>query len=227
VGAATHANLSFRLFPHRTRSAESSIDVLGPPGYAKDVGVSVTRYSPSRNYLWAGAAALGLALLSSWFVLHWIPAAIPLGLFVASAALLFFLACRPKIEIQENFLAIGSRRIPWAAIRKVDRTGWISPLVLNLALDNGRRLLVIYPGDLDSSNSLLRHVRRLSREALIDGVPYHEFWGEDEVDQTEKKPLPSPKYQLLRTEDEDEVERLYQRLKTVGHLDPKNQADEK
>jgi hypothetical protein len=28
-------------------------------------------------------------------------------------------------------------------------------------------------------------------------------------------------------EDEAEVERLYQRLKTVGHLDQKNSADEK
>ena len=32
---------------------------------------------------------------------------------------------------------------------------------------------------------------------------------------------------VLRAEDEAEVERLYQRLKTVGNLDQKNSADEK
>ena len=35
-----------------------------------------------------------------------------------------------------------------------------------------------------------------------------------------------PRYRLLRPEDEAEVERLYQRLKTVGNLDQKNSADE-
>jgi hypothetical protein len=39
--------------------------------------------------------------------------------------------------------------------------------------------------------------------------------------------MPSPRYPLLRPEDEAEVERLYQRLKAVGHLDPKNSPDEK
>jgi hypothetical protein len=31
---------------------------------------------------------------------------------------------------------------------------------------------------------------------------------------------------MVRPEDEAEIERLYQRLKTVGHLDTKNSADE-
>jgi hypothetical protein len=31
---------------------------------------------------------------------------------------------------------------------------------------------------------------------------------------------------LLTPEDEADVERLYQRLRTVGRLDPKNSADE-
>jgi hypothetical protein len=42
----------------------------------------------------------------------------------------------------------------------------------------------------------------------------------------DRRQLPSPRYQLLRPEDEAEVERLFQRLKTVGHLDPKA-SDEK
>jgi hypothetical protein len=43
----------------------------------------------------------------------------------------------------------------------------------------------------------------------------------------ERRQLSSPKYRVLRPEDEIEIERLYQRLKTVGHLDPKNSSDDK
>ncbi|HEY3291456.1 MAG TPA: DUF3093 family protein [Anaerolineae bacterium] len=186
----------------------------------------MTRYSPSRNYLWAAVGALALALVSCWFAVRWLPAAIPAGLFVASSLLLFFLAFRPAIEIHADALLLGSRRIPWSEVQRVDRTGWISPMVLFLTLTEDRRVLLIYPGDLDSSNSLLRHIRRFSREALIDGVPYRQFWG-DEAPAIERRSLPSPKYHLLSPEDESEVERLYQRLKTVGHLDPKNSPDEK
>jgi len=41
----------------------------------------------------------------------------------------------------------------------------------------------------------------------------------------ERRQLASPRYQLLRPDDEAEVERLFQRLKTVGHLD--KSSDEK
>ena len=65
--------------------------------------------------------------------------------------------------------------------------------------------------------------RRTARNALIDGIPYRQFWGEALPSQERR--LASPKYQLLRPEDEAEVERLFQRLKTVGHLD--KTSDEK
>jgi hypothetical protein len=42
----------------------------------------------------------------------------------------------------------------------------------------------------------------------------------------DRRALPSPRYKLLRAEDEAEVERLFHQLKTVGHLEPKN-SDEK
>ena len=90
------------------------------------------------------------------------------------------------------------------------------------------RVLLTYPGDLDSCNSLLRHLRRLSRDALIDGIPYRQYWGEVLApggDRKQQSPL--PRYRILRPEDEAEVERLYQRLKTVGNLDQKNSTDEK
>ena len=43
----------------------------------------------------------------------------------------------------------------------------------------------------------------------------------------DRRQLPPPRYRLLRPDDEAEVEKLYQRLKTVGHLDQKKTTDEK
>jgi hypothetical protein len=186
----------------------------------------MTRYSPSRNYRIAGLVALVFAGFSAWFAWNWPMAWVPAALFLASGALILALAFQPAIEIHESHLGVGKRAVPWSEVRRLDRTGWISPLVVHITLSNDRRFLLIYPGDLDSSNSLLRQLRRMAREALIDGVPYRQFWGEN-VTTAERRPLPSPRYPLLRPEDEAEVERLYQRLKTVGHLDPKNSTDEK
>ena len=70
-------------------------------------------------------------------------------------------------------------------------------------------------------------LRRLSRDALIDGIPYRQYWGEVLTSGVERKQPPAPRYRVLRPEDEAEVERLYQRLKTVGNLDQKNSTDEK
>lgn len=187
----------------------------------------MTRYLPSRHYRYAAVAAIGLAAFSGYFGLNWAPAFIPSALFLLSAAALAFLGFQPAIELHEEHLAVGRRIIPWLEIRRLDRTGWVSPLLVQITLSDDTRCLLIYPGDLDAANSLLRHLRRNSRLALIDGIPYRQFWGEPVVPEPERTQRPSPRYQLLRPEDEAEVERLYQRLKTVGHIDPKNSADEK
>jgi hypothetical protein len=147
---------------------------------------------------------------------------------VLTAAFLFLMAFRPAVEINEGYLSIGKRIIPWMDIRRLDRTGWVSPLIVRITLFDDSRLLLVYPGDLDSCNSLLRHLRRLSRDALIEGIPYRQYWGEVLTAAPEKKPAPPTRYRILKPEDEAEVEWLYQRLKTVGHLDQKkNSTDEK
>jgi hypothetical protein len=187
----------------------------------------MTRYVPARHYLSFGITALALAAFSGWLGFQWAFAFIPAVLFVISSALLLIMAFRPAIEIHEDQLAMGKRRILWMDIRRLDRTGWISPLIVRMTLFDDSRLLLIYPGDLDCCNSLLRNLRRLSRDALIDGVPYRQYWGEALNPGPDRRQLPSPRYRLLRPEDEAEVEKLYQRLKTVGHLDQKNSTDEK
>lgn len=193
----------------------------------------MTRYLPARHYLWFGVTAVVLALLSAlavfagWLGLGLPLALIPAALFLLTAALLFAMAFRPAIEVHEGYVSIGKRHIPWMDIRRLDRTGWISPLVLRLTLYDDTRLILVYPGDLDSCNSLLRHLRRFATDALIDGIPYRQYWGELLAPGAERKQVPAPRYRILRPEDEAEVERLYQRLKTVGHLDQKNSTDEK
>lgn len=185
------------------------------------------RYTPSRQYLTAGLVAAALAVVSAVFATEWVIALVGAILFLLSALAVMLLAFRPTIEIQDQYLVVGRRAIPWGDVRRVDRTGWISPLALFVTLSNDERILLVYPGDLDAANSLLRHIRRNSREALIDGIPWIQFWGEIPVTAVEKKELPSPRFQLLRSEDEAEVERLFQVLKTVGHLDSRQPSDEK
>ncbi len=187
----------------------------------------MTRYTPSRHYLHAGLAALGFGVFSAWCGWTWSPAYLAAALFLASAGLLTYLALRPAVEIHETHLTIGRRVISWADIRRLDRTGWLSPLIVHISLFDDTRLLLIYPGDLDSANSLLRHMRRCAREALIDGIPYRQFWGEAVPAPRGSAPMPAPRFRLLRPEDEAEVERLYHRLKTVRHLDPDTSTDEK
>lgn len=186
----------------------------------------MTRYVPSRHYLQAGLTAVLFGLFSLWCGLRWPPALAAAALFAASAVALLYLAGRPAIEIHESHLAIGRRHILWNDIRRVDRAGSLALLMVTLTLFDESRVLLVYPGDVDSANSLLRHLRRHSREALIEGRPYREFWGEA-LPREESRPLASPRYRLLRPEDEAEVERLYQRLKSVRHLDPDNSGDEK
>jgi hypothetical protein len=194
----------------------------------------MTRYLPARHYLWFAIAALFLSGLLLWWAVAWNPhtwAAIvltflPAALFGLTASLLLVLAFRPPIEIHEGYLAIGRRVIPWMDIRRLDRTGWIAPLVVSITLFDDSRHLLLYTGNLDSCNALLRQLRRASRDALIDGVPYRQYWGEVLAPVVEAAQALPPRYRLLRPEDEAEVERLYQRLKTVGNLDQKNSADE-
>ena len=186
----------------------------------------MTRYSPSRSYLTAGIVALVLSAGSGWFALEWTSAAIAAALFFASATLFLYLAWRPPIAVGPDSLVIGKRTIPWAGIRRVDRTGWISPLVVHLTLADQSRVSLVYPGDLDSANSLLRHLRRSAASALIDGVPHAQFWGDTSPADQLRPGEPPPRYRVLREQDEEEVERLYQKLKTVGHLDSSNSNDE-
>jgi hypothetical protein len=186
----------------------------------------MSRYFPSRSYLWTGLAASASALFAGWIAIGWRPAlfaAIPM---IGISAFALLLATRPRIELRSEYLVIGRRAIRWADIRRVDRLRWRSPLLVRLTLSGGRRLLLLYPGDLDSANSLLRHIRRSSRLALIEGRPYREFWGEALPAAPARRQLDAPRYRLLLPEDEAEIERLYQQLKAARRSGAQSSADE-
>jgi hypothetical protein len=191
-------------------------------------------------------AAYGGAVFSGWIALRSSPCWIAAALFGLTATALSVLTLRPPIEIHETYLAIGRLEIPWDEIERVDQTGWNAPLAVYLTLRAGHRIMLLYPGDAESSRELLIRIRRGARNALIDGIPFSQFWGSSPF-QIESSPDPDTerevstepakrsqdshagaptRYPLLRAEDEEEVERLFQRLKSVGHLESKN-SDEK
>lgn len=224
----------------------------------------MARYLPWRHLTTFGLLALACAAICGSLGRTWFGSYVVAGLFILTAVVLFAAALRPIIEIHERHLRIGNELIPWNQVRRLDRTRWLSPLVVNIVLVDDRRIRLIYPSNLSSCTVLLRQMRRLSKDALIDGKPYLEYWGKTYVQPSAAQPSTSaappetpvdapavtgnlsatgsragdgsrangprrqadaPKYRLLRQEDEDEVIRLYQRLKAVGHMDPKDRAD--
>lgn len=176
------------------------------------------RFHPARTYLTLAAVALGLGAFSGWWARTWLPAAIPAVLFLATAALALWLATRPVVEVSDEGLRIGRQWIPWRDIKRVDQTGWIAPLVAYLTVTGKKRIRLIYPGETVHANRLLRLIQQHSTHALINGVPYRQIFGS-----TAAPPAVQPAGQrprLLREEDEAEVERLYQKLRSAGSLDP-------
>lgn len=183
------------------------------------------RFTPARTYLTAAAVALGLAAFSAWCALSWLPAAIPAVLLLASAFFVLWLGLHPAVEVTDGHLKFGKRQIGWNSVRRIDQTGWVAPMVVDLTLAEGPKVRLIYPGETENANRLLRLIQQRSTQSLINGVPHAQIFGEVEKPQSQaqaqlKDALPSPRYPLLTPEDEAEVERLYHKLRTAGRLDP-------
>lgn len=196
----------------------------------------VARYTSSRSFAWLALLLVGCASATAWLALRWPPMAIAAGVFLLIAMAFGALALRPAIEIHESHLVVGQTKIPWREIRRVDQVQrrWRAPLAVHLILETETPLLLIHAGDAETGRSLLRHLRRYSTRALLDGIPYRQYWGEDGSETltptSTLMPAPTPvavieaaapmeRAPLLLPEDEAEVERLFQKLKTAGRLD--------
>ncbi len=176
------------------------------------------RFTPARSYLSSAAVALGLAVFCAWLAFRWWPAAIAGVFFLASGAVVLYLALRPAIEVAESGLGVGKTSIRWTDIRRVDQTGWISPMVIDLTLVTRNKIRLIYPGERVNSNRLLRSIQQNASMALINGVPWRQILGAPQ-EEAGRKPLPGPRYRLLTENDEAEVERLYHQLRSAGRFD--------
>ncbi len=170
-------------------------------------------------------ALAGMAF-SAWIGMNWPPSWIAAALFAVSAAVLAAAVLRPRIEIFETHLAVGSRAIRWNEIRRVDRTSWNAPLILQLTLSDAEKVTIVYPGVVDAGRSLLADVQRRSRQAHIDGIPYREFWTETAAvapppatKSARNAAHPPVRYPMLRPEDEREIELMFQKLKSARRLE--------
>jgi hypothetical protein len=182
-------------------------------------------YLPSRLYSWTGWAALAGSLVCVLCGFRAPLAFIPGVLCAATAGALFWLAARPTIRVGETQFNIGERAIAWREIREINtsrfNTGrFVSPLILKLKLTNSRHKILVFPGDPDRINRLANQLRKKSFLATFDGVAYRDYWTWSTLagSRNEKPALEQP-VRMLSPEDEDEVERMYQKLKAVGRLD--------
>jgi hypothetical protein len=174
----------------------------------------MTRFTPSRSYLVFGLLAAAAAVASVWFALQWRPSWFAVALFALTALALLLLAFRPPIRITDASLKLGNQDVAWSTIRRIEHRGWMTPLVVRLTLYDQSHVWVVYPGDSESSQTLLQFLYRFSDQSAAG------------IANAATAQLKAPHYPLLRPEDEEDVERLYHRLRSVGHLDPKS-SDEK
>jgi hypothetical protein len=177
-------------------------------------------YYPSRLYARAAWIAVG-GTLACALCGFWAPLAlIPGGLCALAVALLFWLGTRPAIRIGESQFNIGERAIAWREIREINSSRFVSPLVLLLKLTNSRRKLLIFPGEPERIAHLIAELRKNAYLATFDGVAYRDFWTWASLTGLPgDTPVMEQPIRMLAQDEEDEIERMYQTLKTVGRLD--------
>jgi len=176
------------------------------------------RFAPSRLYLTVAAISLGLTAFSTWSALRWWPVSLAALLFAATSGLIVWLATRPVIEIHRDRLCVGKRSVSWREIRRVDQTGWVAPMVVFLTLNGDERLRLLYPGDAETSNELLGLIQQNAVGALINGIPWVKIFGRPPEETVAPALEPPARIKVLTDEDEAEVERLYQQLRTAGRF---------
>jgi hypothetical protein len=194
----------------------------------------VETFVPSRWYARTGwFTAAGSAALT--FFGFRSPIFLILGAVAAlSALLLLWLSSRPAIQVGEMQFNIGERAIAWREVKEVNRVRLLSPLILRIKLTNSRKKILIYPGEVGRVEQLVHLLRKNSHLATFDGVAYRDYWTWSSMaglhsrkaagalppgQKQTQKPLLDHPVRMLTTDEEDEIERMYQKLKAVGSLD--------
>jgi hypothetical protein len=176
-------------------------------------------YQPWRLYVRVGWAALAGSLVCVLCGLRAPWAFIPGALCAGTSAALFWLSFRPEIRVSASQVNIGERAIAWREVREVN-SRFTSPLILHLKLTNDRRKLMIFPGEPEQIARLIYQLRRNSYLATFDGVAYRDYWLWSSVTESDKEEKSvEPPVRMLSQDDEQEVERMFQKLKSVGRID--------
>ena len=176
-------------------------------------------YQPSRLFLRTGWAALACSLLCGLGGLRFPLAFIPCGLFAIATAISFWLGSRPEIKILPTQFNVGERAIAWREVRELN-TGLSYPLVVRIKLTNSRQKLLVFPADGQKIARLMYQLRRHSFLASFDGVAYRDFWTWSTLNNAvREQPALEQPVRMLSVEEEDEIERMFQKLKSVGRLD--------
>jgi hypothetical protein len=130
------------------------------------------------------------------------------------------LGARPVIRTGENQFNIGERAIAWREVREINTSRFKSPLLLWLKLTNSRSKVLVFPGEPARIAHLLVQFRKHAQLATFDGVAYRDFWTWANLTGLPgDTPVLEQPVKMLTREEEDEIERMYQTLKTVGRLD--------
>ncbi len=180
------------------------------------------RFHPARYYLPAAIAAFVLAAFSGWVGWNWPLAFVPAGLLLLSSALSLFLATRPPIILRERSCTAGQTSFLWPQVQRFQSRPLGSLLFLGFTLRSGQTCRLIYPGEPENSARLVRQIRRLVRAAHRQPA-----WTDENPVVEPEVTGERPRYRVVRPEDEAEIERLYQRLKSAGHLDHQTSSEER
>lgn len=184
---------------------------------------TVEIFQPSRLYARVGWAALAGSAVCVLCGFRAPLAFIPGFLCALTAAALFWLAARPAIRVGETQFNIGERAVAWREVREVNSSRFVSPLMLSIKLTNSRRKMLIYPGEPERIARLMFQLRKNSHLATFDGVTYRDYWTWTTLAGSgAENPVLDQPVRMLSHEDEDEIERMYQKLKTVGRLDSRS-----
>ena len=192
---------------------------------------SVEIFVASRLYARVAWAALAGVLISVLCGFRAPLAYIPAFLCALTAATLFWLARRPSVRLADSQFNIGERAIAWREVREINSSRFISPLILKIKLTNSRHVRLVYPGEPERIEQLLFQLRKNSHLATFDGVAHRDYWTWLTLNGTSaENPVLEQPVRMLSRDEEDEIERMYQKLKTVGRLDSraesKNTTDE-
>ena len=183
-------------------------------------------YLPSRLYAKGGWFGLGGAVICAACGIRAPFAFIPAFLCGVTSVLLFWLSARPRISVGETQFSLGERSVAWREVREINSTRLVSPLLLRVKLTNSRKCLIVFPGQPERISKLRYQLRRNATLATFDGVSYKDYWTWSSMGMLQgNDPAADQPVRMISQDDEEEIERLYRQLKSVGRLDSHSDSD--